>query len=909
MPSRPSSRSPGRRRRLDLAVGAAAVLVLFVAVPVVLAVLAGWPVPHRWDRAALVSRHTAFAALALVAWVGWAGCCATIVRSVVDILGAHRPPDALGSRLTDRVAVRIAAGVLVLGGIAGAGSAASATTPGGARASHVGSLSIRPPTEPVVGGWAPPPAPAPSPAPGATAPGAAAAEPETGGGTSDDATVGPTVPPTYQVASGDSLWSIASQLYGDGADWAAIARVNLGRLMVDGTRFLDPSLIRPGWVLLLPDPATATGADAGNASLDPDADDRTAPASGTADLVEPADVASGAPAAPRTLRPRQQAPDHTASQTRPAPATRPGPSPFPELVALGFGVLMAAALARRLRRNRRSIGRLANDGSGSDDTGSPDSRDERPTGEAVVDTATLIGRFGGAPVLAWLELANRHLGAVLAGVAAGVDVPSVRVLRVGPDGVVAWLATPVDWAPRSWVLGADGSTWTLPTSMDLDTVATTARDAQPWLPVVVSVGDDDAGSWLVPIEAGCRVPVLGIGAAEHVAAMALSAETWSWAEQLVVTDDPATAHREAALHGGDDGVERHRVLFVGDPEHLDPGDRSRCGVLTTRTVEPTDLTITVDQCHVGLLPLGVILRPHRLSPTRHDAVRSLLVEAAAEVDLDSGTIVEVSFPEATPAALGAGAIEVRLLTPSPRLDGLVDPLPVKRARRATELVAYLALHHPTPVTSDRLRTRVLGSGEVDAAAKTLFNTAGAARRSMGHDATGAPYLPPGAKTGHYAISPLVTVDVVRAELLVVEARRSDDPDAAMAQLRAALTLVEGEPLANVLSGYSWWSAEGHAGRTEALIEEAGCRLAELAAAAGLITLATWAVDQARKVAPFSEALSRAAIRVAAADGNVDQLRREWLECQRRIDEFDPGSLPTDETERLYVELTRRVAVA
>ena len=570
---------------------------------------------------------------------------------------------------------------------------------------------------------------------------------------------------------------------------------------------------------------------------------------------------------------------------------------------------MAAALARRLRRNRRSIGRLGDDRLGDEDTGGWDTPGDPATGTAVVDTATLIGRFDGTPLLAWLELANRHLTAMLAQAPARRDVPRVRVLRVGPDGVVAWLAATVDWAPRGWVLGTDGATWTLPTSMDLDEVASVARGTQPWLPVVVSVGDDDAGSWLIPIEPGCQVPILGIGAADHLAAMALSAETWSWAEQVRVTDDPATAHRECTLCGDADGPERPRVLYLGDPEDLDPADRSRCGVLTTGTIEPTDLTITVDRCHVGLLPLGVILRPHRLTPARQDAVRSLLVEATVAADDDRCSIVEASFPEAIGPALGAGPIEVRLLTPSPRLDGLVDPLPVKRARRATELVAYLALHHPTPVTSDRLRTRVLGSGEADAAAKTLFNTAGAARRSMGHDATGSPYLPPGAKTGHYGISPLVTVDVVRAELLIVEARHSDDPDAAMARLRAALTLVEGEPLANVLSGYSWWSAEGHAGRTESLIEEAGCRLAELAAGAGLFTLATWAVDQARRVVDYSEALSRAAMRIAAANGNVDQLRREWLECQRRIDEFDPGSLPTDETEQLYAELTRRIAVA
>ena len=82
-------------------------------------------------------------------------------------------------------------------------------------------------------------------------------------------------------------------------------------------------------------------------------------------------------------------------------------------------------------------------------------------------------------------------------------------------------------------------------------------------------------------------------------------------------------------------------------------------------------------------------------------------------------------------------VQVRLLTAIPRIDGLQEALSPKRARRAIEVVAYLGLHRPDPVTSDRLRTRVLGTRESDAAAKTLFNTIGAARRALGLDSTGS----------------------------------------------------------------------------------------------------------------------------------------------------------------------------
>ena len=84
---------------------------------------------------------------------------------------------------------------------------------------------------------------------------------------------------------------------------------------------------------------------------------------------------------------------------------------------------------------------------------------------------------------------------------------------------------------------------------------------------------------------------------------------------------------------------------------------------------------------------------------------------------------------------------------TPRLDGLCEDLPPNRARRAVELVAYLALHQPDGITGDRLRTRVLGSSDADAASKTLFNTAYAARRAMGVDEHGDLSSPPAAARG------------------------------------------------------------------------------------------------------------------------------------------------------------------
>ncbi len=358
-------------------------------------------------------------------------------------------------------------------------------------------------------------------------------------------------------------------------------------------------------------------------------------------------------------------------------------------------------------------------------------------------------------------------------------------------------------------------------------------------------------------------------------------------------------------------------------------------MVTTRSLPASDLTVVIDARAASLHPLGLTLRPSLLRPEEQAAIAELVeppvrpggaasgdpradghrppgprssprvLASRAEVTVDAGRFPLARVDEAGEAGEGTGA-EVRLLTAVPRIDGLAAPLDPKRARRATELVAYLALHQPDPVTSDRLRTRVLGSADADAASKTLFNTVGAARRAMGRGPDGQPLLPPASRTGHYRLSPSVTTDVARVEELVAEADAADDEEESIALLRAALELVEGEPLAGALAGYGWWAAEGHERRIAATLVDAACHLARLAADHGYLDLARWGLERARLVEPYSELLSRAAMRVAAVAGDADRLRREWVECQRRVDEIDPGGLPSEATERLYADLRRRI---
>lgn len=587
-------------------------------------------------------------------------------------------------------------------------------------------------------------------------------------------------------------------------------------------------------------------------------------------------------------------------------ALRPGPAP--ELAALGLGGLLAALAARRLSRERRR--RSLRRARGAAPPGPTAGADAGPTAGAL-DLAVTLERTGDAALVARVEAANRALGDPGSAGPDGAD--AVRLLRAGPDGVDVWLQTAAGRAPDGWEVREGGRRWHLPAGP-----GPAAREggagAWPRFLVLLPVGEDDSGTWLVPLAPGTCLSVLGTRADDLVAAMVLALGSWEWADRVTVTGDPAVVARATADTGGADDAEAPALLFLGPPRALAPPLRRRCAVLTTEACDDTVLTLVVDAHHVTVHPWGVTLRPHLVDEVRRAALATAADLAAGtaaagdragvaggEADEEAGAPGTAAPVAAEGAACGP---RVRLLAPVPRVEGLREEFEPKRERRGVELVAYLALHPGAPVTGDRLRTRVLGSADSDAAAKTLFNVVAAARRALGPGTTGTPLLPPAGRSG-YRLSPEVRLDVLEMESLVARAAAAADDAARLALLRDALALVDGEPLAAVLGGYAWWTAEGHGGRLSGVVVDAACDLVHLALEAGRLDLAQWAVARARLVEPYSEALARAAMEAAARAGDTARLHAEWTECCRQVDELDPGAMPSEPTERLYSALVRR----
>jgi DNA-binding SARP family transcriptional activator len=538
-----------------------------------------------------------------------------------------------------------------------------------------------------------------------------------------------------------------------------------------------------------------------------------------------------------------------------------------DLATIGLCCLGVSALGRRLRSKRNPCRQSPRSNLSAPEEAEPQRKRSWEAGDLETD---------GSPewlclLLGGLELEREPGGA-----------PSVRLVRSGPDGVELVLTHEVNWAPAGWELSSTGLSWIARPDRTPE-VRQTVRPRE--IPIVLPVGRDSSGYWAIVLEPQSSISVLGSRSDFLLATFDSLVKRPPWSKSVLT-------------HATSDGLE---FEWPGESRADSRPLRAR---ITTRHEDEVDLTIVVDAKALTVHPQGLTLRP----PEPMDLLLERTSVRPTEQRLRS---IGVGSPRLSNDQVDAipGELDVKLLTVLPWIDGLQDALPAKRARRATELVAYLALHFPDPVSSDRLRTRVLGSPDSDAAAKTLFNTVGAARRALGTDSRGDLYLPNASRYGHYKLSALVTVDVTRTARLAVGAKNADSVDESIALYRAAFDLVQGEPLAGVLSGYSWWSSEGHEARLTATIVDAACRAVRLAIGEGLLDLASWVLDKARLVDPYSELLSRAAMATAAASGDRTRLRREWDECQRRISELDPGSLPSPETKRLFDHLSRGTPMA
>ena len=251
----------------------------------------------------------------------------------------------------------------------------------------------------------------------------------------------------------------------------------------------------------------------------------------------------------------------------------------------------------------------------------PDAASEHT--DAVIETDIQLARFSGVPSLHAFEAANYRLG--LAMEAMDADDRSIgttiRAVCVGAAGVDFWLGEAGRPAPDGFSLSVDGKAWHAAHDMS----APQAGGVRPFLPIVLPIGEDQDGTWMIPLTRGGCLPLVGEESDDLWRAARRVQEAWAWADLVVVTEDPMVVAREVALLDHDDpSADDVEVLFFGDPASLSDAQRTRVAIVSASVAAPSDVTVLVDRNAASIHPLGRTVLPHLMRPETSALVDQLV---------------------------------------------------------------------------------------------------------------------------------------------------------------------------------------------------------------------------------------------------------------------------------------------
>ncbi len=342
------------------------------------------------------------------------------------------------------------------------------------------------------------------------------------------------------VHPGDCLWSLARHYLGAGERYPEIVRLNYGRHVGDRQVFTNPSLIEPGWHLLLPGTAGtgpgghrgATGQHLGHPTADPHYRRRHRAAGGrrAADSETPHDASAAAPPAAGT------AADQMGIQTSANPD--PASARLPAAAVFVTGALAGAVLTslNRLRLRQRQYRR----------------RGRRIALPANPDVLAAEQRLHAAAPEAPLQTLRDALACLEAGILnAGQELPDIVGVHVTPEVLEVLLATPAadgPPAPYSISPGRQGMCW------QLDLPATVTAPGRPAachvLPGLMTAGATAAGYLLLDLESlqvtSCDGPPALVDQVVATTATELATGQWSgWYDLIVVGCDEIEPLRRA----------------------------------------------------------------------------------------------------------------------------------------------------------------------------------------------------------------------------------------------------------------------------------------------------------------------------------------------------------------------------
>lgn len=791
---------------------------------------------------------------------------------------------------------------------------------------------------------------------------------------------------TRVVRSGDTLSGIAREELGSEDRWPEIVEASASLREPDGTRFADPDRIYPGWTVRIPDHAEERpAAHPSRSRAEPPERDSSAPAATSPTVTPPARPATAKSTEPGGVDPSWPGQDppgprsgHASVSVEPggnahSTATR-DETEAPELrtvggvgglLAGGVLVLLAARRARQQRRRR------------------PGQRIPLPPPSVLATEATLRAVADPAGV-EHIDLALRALAANHRSL--GRPLPGLRSARLTPTHLELYLAVPAR-LPAPWTPTSDPTVWALGHD---ELTAQPETDLRAPYPSLVTVGHDLEGAHvLLDLEQAGALAVAGPRSETMptLAAIAVELATSPWADDLLVTLvgclpelPPAVATgrlrhvdrveqliadlegraadvarllegagvRDLAAARGtgvaDDAWPPEIVVLPGDVpdplrrrlEHLVLG-LPRVGIAAVTAGEPLgEWILQLDGDALGRLePLGLALRPQRLSGAEYEDLLAILATADAEpvsgpawaAGLPSleQALAELPSPQPPAVTLGddgddAGApvsgstppaqgdvVPLAGRPPYVRLFGAVEvvgatgpePVSVKDGRnvanhvgRATALVAYLACR-PQGASIEQVADALSPVRRLTP--NTVWSLASRTRKWLGSDPDGNPYFPRTADAGVSKLHPAVRTDWADWVELV-----GDDVMATpLARLVAALQLVRGRPFEGVPERHFVW-AEPLRQEMLAGVVDVAHEVVRRALLVPDVAAARHAVGVGRLLDPGNEMLWRDALRIEYVAGNPESRQRLVDQLYALAEDLDADLEP--ETEALVAKI-------